>query len=76
MEILWKRMERSRNSKAPAPVKDAWQQVNNLGPRLGKQAAKRAMLWMFVRDDGQWSPAVVAEVTKLVQKETHISKLS
>ena len=69
MGQLWKRMERARNSRAPPGAKEAWRQVDDLQPRLGKQQAKRQLLWLCIRDEGRWSSTAVDEMRSLVQQD-------
>ena len=50
-------------------VKRSWDAIDKLPPRAGKQEAKRQVLWLWLKDRGRWSRAMVEEVTELSQKE-------
>ena len=68
LAVLWNRMRMARK-RAPSAVQTSWDKVATLDPRVGKNEAKRSMLFVWLQDP-KWSKQTLEEFVALVDTDT------
>jgi len=68
LAVLWNRMRTARK-RALAMVQTSWGKVATLDPRVGKNEAKRSMLFLWLQDP-KWGKQTLEEFAALVDTDT------